>query len=56
MCVSKLDVCKGTCLVLQGVKLRGMHELLVGADGALGFDGVVILGGQLQRQHLLHIY
>lgn len=55
MCVCK-HVCKATCLVMQGVRLRRMHELLVGADGALGFEAVVVLGGQLQRQHLLHIY
>lgn len=30
--------------------------LLVGADGALGLEGGVVSGGELQRQHLSHIH
>lgn len=30
--------------------------LLVGADGALGLEGGVLPGGELQRQHLSHVH
>lgn len=46
-----------TCVVMLGVRLRrGQYwDLLVGADGALDLVGVVLFGGKLQREHLLHV-
>lgn len=46
-----------TCVVMLGVRLRrGQYrDLLVGADGALDLVGVVVFGGKLQWEHLLHV-
>lgn len=37
----------------RGALRRG---LLVGADGALGLQDVVLFGGKFQREHLLHVH
>lgn len=42
---------------MRGVRLRrGRHrDLLVGADGALDLVGIVLFGGKLQWERLLHV-
>lgn len=40
---------------MQRVRVMLLLLLLVGADGALGPEGGVVSGGELQRQHLSHV-